>query len=102
MNVTFFVYVKYIFSDYLGYGDYNFIVVDWSALNVLPYVPARMHTAGVANQTARLLNALDQSNLVPAARQHVIGHSLGGQIAGMAGAAAKKRPGRITGKDFYF
>ena len=83
----------------------NVIVVDWgqgSALFNL-YDVAAGNTRLVGAQVSQMIHLLHRRFKVRMNRFHVIGHSLGAQIAGFAGAATVKRGkriGRITGKHF--
>nr|XP_042898983.1 pancreatic triacylglycerol lipase [Parasteatoda tepidariorum] len=67
----------------LKQGQYNVIIVDWTENNGFPYAQAASNTnnTGIEPQTV-----------------HVIGHSLGGQIAGYVGERVPNL-GRITGLD---
>ncbi|KAK4887579.1 hypothetical protein RN001_003850 [Aquatica leii] len=84
--------------------DCNFIVVDWSKYAFVPYTSAYCDVKTHAINIADFLCALqEQSPNVQLADMHVIGHSLGAQIAGFAGKytdlECDKKIGRITGLD---
>ncbi|KOC68546.1 Hepatic triacylglycerol lipase [Habropoda laboriosa] len=86
---------------YLKRGEYNLIMVNWGKLAALPwYVTAVRNTRTVGPQVARLVNWLDRLGAVSLANLHVIGFSLGAEIAGFMGKAlAPRKVGRITGLD---
>ncbi|XP_076654929.1 pancreatic lipase-related protein 2-like isoform X1 [Halictus rubicundus] len=86
---------------YLKRGEYNVILVDWAKLAGLPwYVTAVQNTRIVGPQVAKLVGWLDVMGAVPMASVHVIGFSLGAEIAGFMGKALSPRKvGRITGLD---
>ncbi|XP_076240643.1 pancreatic lipase-related protein 2-like [Calliopsis andreniformis] len=86
---------------YLKRGRYNIILVDWSKLAALPwYVTAVQNTKIVGPYVARFVSFLDAVRAVPMSKLHVIGFSLGAEIAGFMGKAlAPRKVGRITGLD---
>lgn len=80
----------------------NVIVVDWgvgsSVLNL--YDTAAGNTRLVGLQVADLIDVLNQKFQVPLKKFHIIGHSLGAQVAGFAGEKLRKSGkaiARITG-----
>ena len=82
----------------------NVIVVDWEqgASLYSGYDVAAGNTRLVGVQVAQMIHFLHRRFRVKMSNFHVIGHSLGAQIAGFAGAASLKRSkrkliGRITG-----
>jgi len=86
-------------TAYLNHADYNMILVDWSQLAAPRlYASARSNAIGVANRTALLLNALADSKISAPKDQHIIGHSLGAHVAGLASAGANIKAGRCTGE----
>ncbi|XP_076229837.1 endothelial lipase-like isoform X2 [Nomia melanderi] len=86
---------------YLKRGEYNVILVNWAKLGSLPwYVTAVRNTKIVGPQVARLVNWLDSMGAISIPTLHVIGFSLGAEIAGFMGKALSPRKvGRITGLD---
>ena len=80
----------------------NVIVVDWglgsSVLNV--YDAAAGNTRLVGVQVADMIDVLNRKFQVALKKFHIIGHSLGAQVAGFAGEKLRKGGniiGRITG-----
>ena len=73
----------------------NVIVVGWSGGAGFPYNQAVANTRVVGAQVAGLLHVLAEFG-VNVENVHVIGHSLGAQVAGYAGARTPGL-GRITG-----
>ncbi|KAH9399569.1 hypothetical protein TYRP_017983, partial [Tyrophagus putrescentiae] len=79
------------------------IVVDWSGGNGIPYLQATANSRLVGGQIAYLLRMLQKHNLLDTTRTHIIGHSLGAQIAAYAAKEFKShlpaKIGRITALD---
>uniref|UniRef100_A0A8D8TKH1 Pancreatic lipase-related protein 2 n=1 Tax=Cacopsylla melanoneura TaxID=428564 RepID=A0A8D8TKH1_9HEMI len=88
---------------YLRRDDFNIILVDWSSLSAFPwYTNAASNTKVVGHFIASFIRFL-VSKGYPLDRMHVIGFSLGAEIAGFTGKALDigKLP-RITGLDPAF
>ncbi|KAH7940000.1 hypothetical protein HPB52_020208 [Rhipicephalus sanguineus] len=85
-------------DEFLKHDDYNVIVVDWSRGNGPPYTRATANTRVVGAELALLISTLQNATDASPADFHIIGHSLGAQIAGYAGERIDKI-GRITGLD---
>lgn len=91
-----------LFAAYLHRGFYNVILVDWNALSALPWYFAAVQNCQVVGlYLARFLDYLD-SRGVPLSNVHVIGFSLGAEVAGFTGKHLRDgvapRLRRITGK----
>ncbi|XP_026275034.2 pancreatic triacylglycerol lipase-like [Frankliniella occidentalis] len=86
---------------YLKYGDYNVISVDWSPLAPSPcYVQATYNVALVGNCTAQLIDEMVRLGVAAFEDIHVVGFSLGGQVAGnIANYIRSGKLTRITGLD---
>lgn len=85
----------------LDADDYNVVLVDWSPLTALPwYVNSVQNGPRVGRYIARFVRFLVLSNF-PLKQIHLIGFSLGAEVAGFAGKTLNewgmKLP-RITGK----
>lgn len=81
-----------ILSAYLRRGEYNIILVNWAKLGGLPwYVTAVRNTRIVGPQVARLVNWMEAQGAVSLPGLHVIGFSLGAEIAGFMGKALTPR-----------
>ncbi|XP_062575958.1 pancreatic triacylglycerol lipase-like [Saccostrea cucullata] len=76
--------------------DINVVIVDWGkGAKHMNYMIAASNTRTVGAYLGRLI-----STMVPdLSLVHIIGHSLGAQIAGFAGAWTEGKIGRITGLD---
>ena len=88
--------------EFLKKEPINVIVVDWglgaSVLNLYDIAAGNTRLVGV--QLAELIDALNRTLGVALKKFHIIGHSLGAQIAGFAGEKLRqsgKVIGRITG-----
>ncbi|XP_067009642.2 phospholipase A1 [Anabrus simplex] len=92
---------KEIRPAYLSHGDYNIISVDYQPL-ALPgcYVHAAYSTTIVGNCTAQVLDAVMAAHKMKLSQLHVIGFSLGGQVASQIPLFLKTGAiPRITGLD---
>lgn len=76
----------------------NVITVEWPSITI--YIVARKRVDKVARELSRFLDFLVDEVKVNASTVHVLGHSLGAHVAGLAGGQMKstKLP-RITGLD---
>jgi len=78
-------------AQYHQRGEYNIISVDWSAGAGSPnYITARNRVPETAAVVARFIDFLHLHNLATFNRVHVIGFSLGGQVAGLTGKAVTR------------
>lgn len=77
-------------------GDFNIIIVDWSTGAQWPYEQAAGNVFLVGAELSHLLKHLHDHGGVNYADVHIIGHSLGAHIAGLAGHPLTSI-GRITG-----
>ncbi|KAG8192467.1 hypothetical protein JTE90_017996 [Oedothorax gibbosus] len=85
-------------DELLDEGAYNVVIVDWDEHNKFPYSQAVANARVVAAQIAKLIRlAMTHKGISPRSI-HLIGHSLGGQIAGWVGERVPNI-GRITGLD---
>ncbi|XP_076322219.1 pancreatic triacylglycerol lipase-like [Tachypleus tridentatus] len=85
-------------DKYLEKGDYNVIIVDWSEANVVPFYQAAANARVVGAEIALLVQYLQELKGIKPENVHIIGHSLGSQVAGYAGERLEKL-GRITALD---
>lgn len=77
---------KLITEAYLTRGDFNVIVVDWGAgANTVNYISARNRINEVGPVVATLIDFMNENGLIAFNRLNVVGHSLGGQTAGIVG-----------------
>ncbi|KAI5638838.1 lipase domain-containing protein [Phthorimaea operculella] len=80
--------------------NYNVIGVDWGSIaESILYPIVALRTTTVGNSVGSFIDALSDRYQIPAARIHLIGHSLGAHVMGNAGEASKLSVGRITGLD---
>ncbi|XP_015516952.1 pancreatic triacylglycerol lipase [Neodiprion lecontei] len=73
---------------YLAAGDYNVIVVDWSSIASENYLTAASSVRNVAGQISSFLNFLNENAGLQFGETNIVGHSLGGHIAGIAAQGA--------------
>ncbi|XP_058796746.1 lipase member H-A-like isoform X2 [Phymastichus coffea] len=91
-------------DGFLKRGDFNVIVIDWSAnqhgvLNVLlAYDAVVIKLDAVAELVSRFLQFLERYG-VDLSTTTIVGHSLGAHIAGLASHKAGSKVGRIVGLD---
>ncbi|XP_029642916.1 pancreatic triacylglycerol lipase-like [Octopus sinensis] len=84
--------------ELLKHGDYNVIVVDWINGSDVTYARAASNCRVVGAQIALLINYLNNQTASTPQTMHLIGHSLGAQIAGYAGERLTNLA-RISGLD---
>ncbi|KAL7305252.1 hypothetical protein TKK_0002390 [Trichogramma kaykai] len=91
-------------NAYLFRNDYNIILVDWSKLAAMPwYVKAVQNTRLVGSHIAQMLRWLESQGAFSLRRVHLIGFSLGAEVAGFMGKSLfPQRIGRITGLDVAY
>ncbi|KAJ8310065.1 hypothetical protein KUTeg_011930 [Tegillarca granosa] len=83
-------------------GDFNVMIVDWSLGNGPIYNQAVTNTFIVGAEIAYLVNYLHRHYSLNLADVHIIGHSLGAQIAGHIGTRARFGTKEAVGHmDFY-
>ena len=88
------------FTAYLNVSDINIIVVDWGTAANVNYILASYNVAMVGRVLTEFLNFLISEG-VSMDDVHLIGHSLGAHVVGIAGAYVKRGPiDTITG--WYF
>ncbi|XP_073989008.1 pancreatic triacylglycerol lipase-like isoform X2 [Rhodnius prolixus] len=87
-------------SAYIQARDYNIIVVDWSTFSYQVYPISRYAINYVGPHVSKFIDFLIvQAGLRPE-DVHILGHSLGAHIAGIAGIRMKfGKVARITGMD---
>ncbi|XP_034235133.1 phospholipase A1-like [Thrips palmi] len=84
----------------LATTDVNYIAVKWSDCDTYFYPLSERHVPLVGERVAMLLDFLRDKHDVPAESLHLIGHSLGAHITGMAARMMKSGTvARITGLD---
>ncbi|KAL9918376.1 inactive pancreatic lipase-related protein 1 isoform 2-T17 [Glossina fuscipes fuscipes] len=87
---------------FLKRGNYNVILIDWSAMTAVPwYTNAVDNMNVVARYIARFIRFLVMQGY-PVQRMHLIGFSLGAEVAGFIGKQLQERGinlKRITGLD---
>ncbi|RZC38184.1 phospholipase A1, partial [Asbolus verrucosus] len=90
-------------ETYRKKGDYNVIAVDWSEHSKKIYMHASSSTKTIGSVIGDFILDLIKQETALLDNIHLIGHSLGGHIAGFAGkrvlAKTGKKVGRITGLD---
>ncbi|XP_053618615.1 lipase member H-like isoform X1 [Plodia interpunctella] len=84
---------------YLNVTDLNVIVVEWGKAAMVNYILASYNVAMVGRVVTEFINFLIGEG-VSADDMHLIGHSLGAHVVGIAGAYVKNGPiDTITGLD---
>jgi pimeloyl-ACP methyl ester carboxylesterase len=91
-------------AAYLQRGYYNVILVDWEELAAMPwYITAVRNCRVVGRYLARFLDYLDSRGIL-LSNVHVIGFSLGAEVAGYTGQHLREgkdpRLPRITGESY--
>lgn len=87
-------------EEYFDHMNVNVIMVNWPYLASLGYIDSVGATETVGGIIAELIDYMVTNMGVCTDRIHIIGHSLGAQVAGFAGQAVTQgRLRRITGLD---
>ncbi|XP_071569312.1 pancreatic triacylglycerol lipase [Temnothorax nylanderi] len=77
-------------NAYLNVGDYNVILVDWSkAAGNLWYWKVAQSVPLVAQRVTELIDFLESEAGLDPSKTRVVGHSLGGHVAGLAARNAR-------------
>ncbi|KAG5885402.1 hypothetical protein JTB14_031424 [Gonioctena quinquepunctata] len=79
--------------------DVNVFVVDWNIISRWDYMTAFASVVSIGNILASLISGLVQHNGLNLGITSIVGHSLGGQIAGIAGKALKGQLDEVIGLD---
>ncbi|XP_018317283.1 phospholipase A1 [Mycetomoellerius zeteki] len=83
---------------YLQVGDYNVIIVDWSAISSMNYVSASMRVTVVGQYVATMIDFLVKYGM-NSWNTKIIGHSLGAHVAGIAAYNASSDIDYVVGLD---
>lgn len=79
--------------------DINIFVVDWSAIAAASYIPTRQTIPEVGNFLGDFIAELVTSYNLSLSQTTFVGHSLGGHVVGVAGAALNGSVAVIVGLD---
>ncbi|XP_034943861.1 pancreatic triacylglycerol lipase-like isoform X2 [Chelonus insularis] len=90
--------VRAIVDGYLARQDHNILAVDWSVLARENYFQVVSHVEDVGTQVANAITSMLAAG-IPLGTIHIIGHSMGAQIAGAVGRKCHFKLSRITGLD---
>ncbi|XP_078038270.1 uncharacterized protein LOC144470691 [Augochlora pura] len=74
--------VALVRDAYLQHGDYNVVGIDWGAISFTPYEWASSRVLMVSKYCSTFINFLQRKGL-DLSDVTIVGHSLGGQIAGL-------------------
>lgn len=83
---------------YLKRGDFNVIAIDWSTITLRPYIWATKRVVMVGQYSASMIDFL-RSQGMDLSRVTVVGHSLGGHVAGLAAHYAKGQVADVVALD---
>ncbi|CAK9828197.1 Pancreatic triacylglycerol lipase [Anthophora retusa] len=89
---------RIISKAYLEKTDHNILAVDYREIADMSYLSAVALVGEVGKAIATALDTIVLSD-VNATNVHIIGHSLGSQVAGSTGRQTKFKVSRITGLD---
>ncbi|KAG7190862.1 hypothetical protein KM043_006925 [Ampulex compressa] len=90
--------VATIIRAYLKRNDHNLIGVDYRKIAGFTYPKAALSAGDVGTAVAGALDKMVEHGLDPS-RLHIVGHSLGAQVAGYVGRNSSFEVPRITGLD---
>jgi len=105
-----FAFCKPFVQQYVKQDDFNLLCMDWSQLAAIvlfpiwdAYYTAASNVVPAADHATLFLNAWIHTYNLDPANVHIIGHSLGGQVAGQLARSVYgtlgKKIGRISGLD---
>ncbi|CAL7948587.1 unnamed protein product [Xylocopa violacea] len=83
---------------FLKHSDCNVIVVDWSSIALRPYIWSSNRVLMVAQFVSRMIDFLVSQGMSPS-RVTVVGHSLGGHVAGLSAHYAKHQLNYVVALD---
>lgn len=92
-------YIQTMKNAYVKTMPSNVIVVDWGKYANGLYTSAYCNVPIVARNVADFIKRMSAETKVPLKKLHIVGHSLGAQVAGETGRQLKGELGRITGLD---
>ncbi|KAJ8980762.1 hypothetical protein NQ317_013767 [Molorchus minor] len=97
-------FVTDMVKSYHSIGIYNVFGVDWSSPAKKDYLYSARSTKRVGEVVGEFIMKLTKNNKKMLHKVHIVGHSLGAQVAGFAGKQVKSLSrglmvGRITGLD---
>ncbi|KAG5885404.1 hypothetical protein JTB14_031426 [Gonioctena quinquepunctata] len=79
--------------------DVNVFVVDWNKISRRDYMTAFASVSSIGNILASLISGLVQHNGLNLGITSIVGHSLGGHIAGIAGKVLRGQLAQVIGLD---
>lgn len=79
---------------YLFKREFNVIIPDWDAYVDVPYIYVVPTALGVGKELGDFLVNLSDLSRIDLSNTHIVGHSLGAHIAGVAGKQIYSRTGR--------
>ncbi|KAF8791739.1 Pancreatic triacylglycerol lipase-like protein [Argiope bruennichi] len=91
-------YFEQIKNKLLKYNSYNVIIVNWTNYNGPSYLLAKAEAYLVGINIGTMINFLVSNKGMNPSNVHIIGHSLGAHVAGVAGKQVPNL-GRVTGLD---
>ncbi|XP_031833782.1 pancreatic triacylglycerol lipase-like [Nomia melanderi] len=80
--------IKMVRDAYIKSEDCNVIVIDWSTISIRPYLWASRRVVMVAQYTSRMIDFLQKQGM-NLSKVTIVGHSLGGHVAGLSAHYAK-------------
>ncbi|XP_063822578.1 pancreatic triacylglycerol lipase-like [Ostrinia nubilalis] len=87
-------------SYFIARTNVNVIAVDWSGYSMnYYYMSAASQTKAVGRKIAQFLNSMHRRFNISGDQMHLIGHSLGAHVMGIAGYESEIKIGRVTGLD---
>ncbi|XP_078032935.1 pancreatic triacylglycerol lipase-like [Augochlora pura] len=90
--------VSLIRDAYLQHGDYNVIGIDWSNISFGSYVKVASRVQPVSRYCSSFIDFLQTQGL-DLSRLAIIGHDLGGHVAGLSARYAKGKVDRVVALD---
>ncbi|KAL3276598.1 hypothetical protein HHI36_011970 [Cryptolaemus montrouzieri] len=91
-------FIKKLANQYHKKGKYNVIGIDWSRHSRRDYIASSCSTRDIGKAITEFLLTLMKGDLKLLPNIHLIGHSLGAQVAAFAGKEMMNRTGRKIGR----
>ncbi|XP_017879823.1 phospholipase A1-like [Ceratina calcarata] len=83
---------------FLQHGDYNVILIDWSAISNKSYQWSASRVLMVAQYVSKMIDFLVTRGMKPS-NVTIVGHSLGGHVAGLSARYAKSNVNYVIALD---
>ncbi|XP_044756824.1 phospholipase A1-like [Coccinella septempunctata] len=91
-------FIKKLANQYHKKGKYNVIGIDWSKHSKKDYIRSSCTTMDIGKSISKFVWDIIRNDVTKLSNIHLIGHSLGAQVAAFAGKDMQERTGRKIGR----